>query len=573
MIIRNVLLFSIFLLLLANFSSSLEADFIAYTDNIEACACSAAGQKIYFNNTGRISALFSLSQKGDASSWSLLAPENFELLPQKSAVVSEFLAIPCSASGNYGLVTDIRTDLGLSRQLVQNVKVSKCNNIKAALKKHPSEMCRCSTFTYLINVRNPSEFSDVYSFSLDRNSEFAVFTPPRVNIPPKHDADVELHLTPPCGVKEGGSFSIIVNAENNNLMQKIPVFFDVNGSCYAYRQKQQAGNETKSKIALAAYGKNLLLLLLIMPFVFVVILLFFAARKVAKRKSEEIKKPVIKSEKRYRWEKLFRREKRDEIREKKPVNLRKALLILIIIAALISMVLLSSYTIMKAAPGNFSVALNFTKPVIKLPEIKDNASAANESLPVIAVPVEKTGQKANISAPSFNFGKRTEEARAFAMNYKYYIALALFLLLLLAAMLYFRNFSVVNLFKKIPGSAIIIAVIIIVILGTAFLIYQNREQLFRKAINESEENGDDELVQENAAPENIAEERQQARMNMTAITSSFSIIFPKELFFSYFPYVMAGFVILAIVIFFITRMEKRNMEFPKKGKRAKAARK
>ena len=97
------------------------------------CSCSTVQGAINVRNTGDSLSSFFVSQSGPLAEFSTVFPDSFVLAPGEEIAVNEYLRIPCGAEGKYSLVTNIRTGLGVQRQIAQEISAVKCATANAAV--------------------------------------------------------------------------------------------------------------------------------------------------------------------------------------------------------------------------------------------------------------------------------------------------------------------------------------------------------------------------------------------------------------------------------------------------------
>lgn len=103
-----------------------------------ACSCSAVQGAINVRNTGDSLSSFFVSQSGPLAEFSSVFPDSFVLAPGEDITINEYLRIPCSAEGKYSLVTNIRTGLGVQKQIAQEISAVKCATANATIR--PSQV-------------------------------------------------------------------------------------------------------------------------------------------------------------------------------------------------------------------------------------------------------------------------------------------------------------------------------------------------------------------------------------------------------------------------------------------------
>ncbi len=521
---KTVILLVLLLLLFASISF---ADYSVSSGNVRGCACSVAQQNLVINNTGDTILFLSLSQKGEAASWSVAVPQTLDVLPHRSVIVAEFVKLPCAAAGTYELKTDIKANDGTQKTLSQKVNVNRCDSIDARLLGLPPRACKCATYQYVFSVRNPASFADTYSFSAQGYQNYAVFTPSSVYLPPGKNATISLFLTPSCLVEQGGNFNIVVSSNNNGVSEPIPVNLDIDQSC-ALRSSLPA-NETTSLVSGTKDSRKLLTWLLIISFIIFSALLILALlarslrahRAVTKAAS---RKKILEKERRYGWERIFKY--KPEPRSSSTVP-RKAFIVIVSILALLFLIVI--FINADLPRRNFSI----NETSLDIPDFVANSTSAS-------------------SATFSNSSKRL--VTPLSNNVKYGL-FGLLSALVIFLIVYNR--------KKIPQGLrsarfLFIAVGVTLFLIAAFFGYQNRDVLFEMPVKNST------LVLDGLNETSIAGDADGNAsvwlVNVTAVRQKMGELFPSEVFKTYFPYALAGMLILAIIIFLLLHFEKKKLD-------------
>ncbi|MBN2453910.1 hypothetical protein JXB11_00015, partial [Candidatus Woesearchaeota archaeon] len=377
-------LLGVMLLVSIGFSSAqVTNDFYASAPaSVDVCGCAVAEKSVTVRNTGDFTNLFRIEQSGSASPYVTVFPSTFVLEPGQEIEVSELFSAHCGLEGAFELKTVISNDLNIEKQFTQVFNAEKCNNIGLSASS-PAPGCRCSTFEYEAFVQNTKGFIETYNFAVDKFYGETVILPSSAVLSPGEEIKVLIYTTPDCSEKGIKNFNFITTAVNNNLQQKVPLQLDIVRACYAYAQPSSnvtyefpklnfSMNLTGAKLLPGTLCENNLVKgLIILPLVIVIILIIIALVKLlVKRRGEKLPVPKeVKLEKKkpYKWEKMFREEKKLKVPKvslpKFKINWRavlSVLLAIIIIAALVA----GAYFLISAirsAPEDGEIQQNITE--------------------------------------------------------------------------------------------------------------------------------------------------------------------------------------------------------------------
>ncbi len=385
---RAFLIVAFFLFIVPSVFAS--GDFLAYSDSkVNVCGCRPAERGIFINN-GEFENFFVIESGGSGADFVRVFPSSFSLGPGENAVVSEFINTPCDG-GNYDLDIGIRTS-DAYKLITQQISSSVCSNIDAGLFVQNNSGCRCNRFVYVFRINNTGTYTESYTFSLDKYSEFASMSSTRLTVGANKSGLASLFLRPDCTVPSS-QFVFRVNAEKSSFSQAIPLRFNVNNSC--------TGNFTAAPMPYGV-GNYLRDSLVYFPIVILLFLLiwigFFLFRR--KENSNESRK--------YKWESKFSLERR---RKDRGFSIPKVIfLVIAVVLALLIIALLFRGFLMAAPVRNETVSthINITQK---------NVTVGNLS----SLPLALAGKVA------------FERVKSFVTTYYLYIAIGLVALVLIIA--------------------------------------------------------------------------------------------------------------------------------------------
>lgn len=95
---------------------------------ITECSCNLISNPIEIENTGRYVEGYHVYQSGRAVKWAEIFPEIVILEPGETAVVDNFIKIPCDVKGTSRLTTEIRAS-EYSEYFIQEIEVIDCYNL------------------------------------------------------------------------------------------------------------------------------------------------------------------------------------------------------------------------------------------------------------------------------------------------------------------------------------------------------------------------------------------------------------------------------------------------------------
>ncbi len=351
--LRKLLLMVFFLIAFVALASA-SNDFFAYSDSAISVCCGEVVEKPVFITNGDFDNIFVIEKSGTGSDFIQVYPTAFELRSGEQAVVSEFIKAPC---GNYDVQLSISTDTNLLKVLKQEIVSSPCNNVGIKLVYRNDTGCRCNVLAYVFNVSNTGSYEENYFFSVDTFSDYAVFVPESIRLPPAKSTVVNLLLVPDCSDLLG-DFSFVVMTEKSNFAIKYPLSANINSSCKTNMPLYQSKSSPLSKYLVDS--------LLFFPIVIILLaVILFLIRKFRQIKPRQAHYP---------WERRFSYKE-----GVKPSYFRT----LLWIAALFVIVALIVFFLFKLFLANgVSPLLNVSQEFTKIPEpvsevnITDNADSS-----------------------------------------------------------------------------------------------------------------------------------------------------------------------------------------------------
>jgi len=225
----------LFLAVFLQFSTAFSEDFVFYSQrqDIAACSCGVTADTYTIRNTGAVTSTYQIIKSGSAASYSTLSEDYFSLEPGQAKEVTNYINLPCSAEGDYGLDLNVSTVFGLSKEFEQKVSAGSCVNFKILVKESAKEKCPCSPTTYEMEIENTGSFEDTYYINVTTYPQYASLSEGVVKLAPGAKKSVFVYFNLPCGIFGKQDLGLTVLAERSNQMADVPLTLDI-GSCYDY---------------------------------------------------------------------------------------------------------------------------------------------------------------------------------------------------------------------------------------------------------------------------------------------------------------------------------------------------
>ncbi len=186
----------------------------SYNDELSLCQCSLYIDQVFVKNTGAYSSLYKIESNAEEIFNIKFSETNFEVYPGETKKILVYLTTPCNKIGSYDYIITVKSNLGKEKTLNRIINTGKCQNLKmfveplyAAEENETFSVNPCTPFYYNISLQNTGSFSETYSISAEKNSEYIFFSSLNITLQPNEIRNVILEARFPCtdnGVKNIG---------------------------------------------------------------------------------------------------------------------------------------------------------------------------------------------------------------------------------------------------------------------------------------------------------------------------------------------------------------------------------
>lgn len=190
---------------------------------LNVCACSLLVDKITLQNTGNIAQAYTLTTDNE---YSTLTQRTIVLNPGERKEIVNYINAPCKE-----LSEEIKTIVtpvnGISKELVQDLNVNVCNNIQAAILNNTLTTTPCTPVKSNFTIKNPSDFSETYTFNTDLLKESISFAPNTIRLSPNESRLILFQYNTTCDKYGSYKGNIIINAENTGAEEILPINLNI----------------------------------------------------------------------------------------------------------------------------------------------------------------------------------------------------------------------------------------------------------------------------------------------------------------------------------------------------------
>ncbi len=180
---------------------------------------------------------------GSASSWAVVAPAGFILVPGEEKIVYVYTTAPRDTrAGNYNL--QVNVDSGASRRTINHVvKIKECYGFSLSAASTSGEVCPSASTSFRAVLTNSGEFAQNFNLNLDGSlSSSSVLSENAFILQAGESKNIVVNTNAPS---ESGSYNLELNANSERGSERIEFNLNVN-ECYQYELNLRSESDTVS---------------------------------------------------------------------------------------------------------------------------------------------------------------------------------------------------------------------------------------------------------------------------------------------------------------------------------------
>ncbi len=210
-------------------------DFRAVSSNdvVNVCTLANYADVIEITNTGNTYSKYLVRLKGDASDFVTAVPNQFSLMPGESIQIYNYYHFSRTAAGKYGLKVNIRTSMGIEKELVQEVNSKLCNNNMLLAHNFNQTACPCLEMEYGFTVKNTGSYAEIYTFGLDKFAEYANISMNPLILGSGESENIKVQFNLDCKIYGDYIVNFFSNAQSSGISSKVPLLLTIK-KCYDY---------------------------------------------------------------------------------------------------------------------------------------------------------------------------------------------------------------------------------------------------------------------------------------------------------------------------------------------------
>ena len=224
---------SLFLFILFSSFSQAAIDFSAISSaQINACSCSQYVGTMSIYNQGD-AAHYVLKTTGENAALLKYQTEGIFIEPQKRQDIAYVVNIPCDANKQFTITTEIESNTGLKKELIQTINPLFCSHIQAfSIGSLAYKNCACTPTQYIIKIKNTAKYADIFSVNLDLPKEYYTVSENSFVLLPQGEKIIYIYVKLPCDFSESYSILAQIKAESTQEIQNYPLYLQIDKACY-----------------------------------------------------------------------------------------------------------------------------------------------------------------------------------------------------------------------------------------------------------------------------------------------------------------------------------------------------
>lgn len=229
---KYILLISFIILIPIVYSAE---DFIAASSNavIDLCALTSEQDRVEVTNTGNTYSEYVITLGGSGADFVTAVPDRFSLMPGESINIHNSYAFSKDKIGKYALKINIRTNMGLEKELLQEINSNICDNNMLLAHNFNQTACPCLEMAYDFTVKNTGNHIETYSFGLSRFAEYANISANQIVLGPGEEENIKLYFNLDCGIFGDYIVYFYSTAKISGIRTKVPLLLNIQ-KCYDY---------------------------------------------------------------------------------------------------------------------------------------------------------------------------------------------------------------------------------------------------------------------------------------------------------------------------------------------------
>src|SRR3989338_3540762 len=227
-----IFLLSVFLTLIPLVDAQEEFSATAQS-HITTCACTQYLGTLSLSNTGTLTSHYNIITSGDAAVFTAHNPWQTVLQAGEKQEIAYYVNIPCDYSKVYMLATQIETNTGYKKELLQQITPVLCSSLQISyIGNNAYKNCACTPTIYAIKVKNIASYADIFSFSLDLPREYYQASEYSLLLLPQEEKSVYFYVKLPCEYSSAYTFTVSVKTQSTETVQELPLYLQIDKTCY-----------------------------------------------------------------------------------------------------------------------------------------------------------------------------------------------------------------------------------------------------------------------------------------------------------------------------------------------------